>query len=213
VSKWPWLKVFAGFSAVIFMVSLGYWITDHKTAVSPSAHLSEVLPAVESGAIVKNKRLQDPGAALIWLLEALSTSEPELTVTESSRVMYNGRLSWKRAILKGISGDIEGMAAVLEASRKSLIQEFNYQLLLNSEPGRGNLSFLLIDGFEVVVVANFAVAGVKPAPKPESRLPQLAIVIDDLGRSLESAADFAALDIPLTFAVFPKPVDSSENIN
>jgi len=208
VSKWPWLKVFAGFSAVVFLVSLGYWITDHKTAVSPSAHLSEVLPVVGSGAIVKNERLQDPGAALIWLLEALSASEPELTVTESSRVMYNGRLSWKRVILKGISGDIEGMAAVLEASRKSLIQEFNYQLLLSSEPDRGNLSFLLIDGFEVVVVANFAVAGVKPAPKPESRLPQLAIVIDDLGRSLESAADFADLDIPLTFAVFPKLPES-----
>jgi polysaccharide deacetylase 2 family uncharacterized protein YibQ len=208
VSKWPWLKVFAGFSAVIFLVSLGYRITDHKTAVPPSARLSEVLPAVESDAIVKKERLQDPSAALVWLLEALSASEPELAVTESSRVMYNGRLSWKRVLLQGISSDIENLAAVLEASRKTLIQEFNYQLLLSCEPGRGNLSFLMIDGFEVVVVANFIAAGLKSASKPESRLPQLAIVIDDLGRSLESAADFAALDIPLTFAVFPKLSES-----
>ncbi len=208
MSRRQWLKVFAGFSAVIFLVSLGYWIADHKTAVSPSARLSKVLPVVESDVIVEKDRLQDPGAALTWLLETLSASEPGLTVTESYRVMYNGRLSWKRVILKGLSRDIKSLAAVLEASRKSLIKEFNYQLLLSSEPDRGNLSFLLIDGFEVVVVANFTVAGSESDSKPELRLPQLAIVIDDLGRSLESASEFAALDIPLTFAVFPKLPES-----
>ncbi len=204
MSKWPWLKLVAGFSAVIFLVSLGYLIAERRSAVLPAPRL----PAIAVEKNVQKEQLQDPVAALDRLLEALVVSDPGLTVSESSRVMYNGRLSWKRVLLKGFSSDIGRLAAALESSRKTLIQKFNYQLLLNSEPDRGNLSFLLIDGFEVVVVANFAAFVKKSDQKPESRLPQLAIVIDDLGRSLESAADFAALDIPLTFAVFPKLPES-----
>lgn len=204
MTKWQWLKVLAGFSAVIFLVSLGYRIADHKTAVAPSAHLSEALPAGESAAIVKKNGLQDPGAALIWLLQELSVSEPGLIYTESSRLMHNGRLSWRRIILQGACRGIGALTDILEASRQTLMQKFNYQLLLSSDPDRGDLTFLLVDGSEVVVVANFTAAGVKSDLQPELKLPQLAIVIDDLGRSLESAADFAALDIPLTFSVFPK---------
>jgi len=208
VSKWPWLKLVAGLSAVIFLVCLGYLIADRRCAVSPVSRLPKALPAATPDKTVQREQLQDPDAALVWLLEELAAGEPGLTVSETSRIMYNGRLAWKRVILKGISSDIESLAAVLEASRKTLSQEFDYQILLSSEPDRGNLSFLLIDGFEVVVVASFAAAGVKSDRQPESRLPRLAVVIDDLGRSLESAADFAALDIPLTFAVFPKLPES-----
>ena len=204
MSKWPWLKLVAGLSAVIMLVSLGYVIAERRSAVLPAP----CLPAIAAEKIVSKEQLQDPDVALSWLLEALLASEPGLKVTESSRIMYNGRLSWKRLILKGISSDIKTLAAILESSRRTLIQEFNYQLLLSSEPDRGNLSFLLIDGFEVVVVASFVAAGVKSDPKPEPKPPQLALVIDDLGRSLKSAADFAALGIPLTFAVFPKLPES-----
>ncbi len=208
MSKWLWIKLAAGLSVVILLVSLGYLIADRGSAVSSVSRSPAAVPLAVSDKIVQKEQLQDPDAALSWLLAALAASEPGLTVKELSRVMYNGRLSWKRVLLQGVSSDIENLSGILESSRKTLIQEFNYQLLLSCEPGRGSLSFLLIDGFEVVVVANFIAAGVKSDPKPESKLPQLAIVIDDLGRSLKSAADFAALDIPLTFAVFPKLPES-----
>ena len=46
------------------------------------------------------------------------------------------------------------------------------------------------------------------AVDPEPNRPQLAIVIDDFGQSLESAENFASLPISLTFAVFPKLYNS-----
>lgn len=51
---------------------------------------------------------------------------------------------------------------------------------------------------------------VPPFPKPRPGWPVLAIVIDDLGSSVEQAAAFAEIPIPLTFAVLPDGQASRE---
>ncbi len=207
--KWPWLKVVVGISAVIFLLSLGYLIGRQRSPVKPVDLVSEKpVTSISAKELPVQDRLRDPADALSWLLAALVSGDPGLKITESSLTMHNGRLSWKRVHLKGDSDDVKKLVAILESSRKSLLQEFNYQLLLSCDPDRGNLSFLLLDGFEVVVVANFVTVDLYPERQTATRLPRVAIVIDDLGRSLKSAADFAALDIPLTFAVFPELPES-----
>ncbi|RLB73801.1 MAG: hypothetical protein DRH03_02755, partial [Deltaproteobacteria bacterium] len=93
MSKWLWIKLAAGLSVVILLVSLGYLIADRGSAVSSVSRSPAAVPLAVSDKIVQKEQLQDPDAALSWLLEALVVSEPGLTVKESSRVMYNGRLS------------------------------------------------------------------------------------------------------------------------
>lgn len=209
MSKQHRLKILGCLCAAIFLITLGFLAAGHRAAVPLPVRLAEELPVTASEKVtVQKEELQNPDAALSWLFEVMVSSEPALKVTESSRVMYNGSLSWKRVWLKGVSGDIKNLAAILESSRVTLLQDFNYQLLMSCELDRGSLNFLLIHGSEVAVVANFIAAGLKVDLKSEPECPKLAIVIDDLGRSLKSAVDFASLDIPLTFAVFPKLSES-----
>jgi polysaccharide deacetylase 2 family uncharacterized protein YibQ len=84
-----------------------------------------------------------------------------------------------------------------------LAREFNLRFLAHLDESGGILDFLILDGDKVVVVGRSVVESENLALKPDSTRPHLAIVIDDLGRSLASAAEFVALPLPLTFAVFP----------
>ncbi len=171
-------------------------------AAQPSANVAEV--AVKSRPQTEKLETRSPEPALSWLLDGLAAVDPQLVFNRSSRVMHNGRLSWKRIWLKGVAGKPEALAGFLERARENFSWNFNYRLLFSSDASRGNLNFLVLDGLEVVVVASFTAATPEPEPRPGSKRPRLAIVIDDLGRSLENAARFAALPLPLTFAVFPK---------
>ncbi len=210
MSKWPGLKVVAGLSAAIFLLGLGYLIGRQRFSVKPAVPVSENQASILAKEPPVKEKLRDPGAALSWLLTALRSGAPGLRYAESSRIMSNGRLSWKQLQLKGFSDDIKKTAAILESARKALARKFNYQLLLACDLERGKLNFLLLDGFAVVVVADFVAAdlNLNPEPPTAARRPRVAIVIDDLGRSMQSAADFADLDLPLTFAVFPKLPES-----
>jgi len=151
-----------------------------------------------------DKRPQTSTLAVNWLLEGFIAVDPKLVFESDFRVTHNGRSVRERIWLKGVTCDLEALTGFLERTRANLKWDFNYSLLISSDANRGRLDFLVLDGFEVVVVANFTVARFQPVPVPGNDRPQLAIVIDDLGRSLENAARFAALPLPLTFAVFPK---------
>ncbi|MCK5915440.1 MAG: divergent polysaccharide deacetylase family protein [Deltaproteobacteria bacterium] len=204
------LKIAACLGAGILLFFTGYTIAG-QIAAPPETQLIESLPTLlaEQESVVQGpEMLADPAGALAWLLENLIATEPTLSVEQSTRVITNPQISWKQVRLKGGTCDVKALTEVLESSRKALIQDFNYLLLVNSDPSRGNLNFLMIDGFEAVVIANFVVVDFKSPVEPESNRPQLAIVIDDLGRSLESAENFASLPMSLTFAVFPKLYNS-----
>ena len=138
------------------------------------------------------------------MLDGLTAVDPKLVFESDCRVIYDDRSALERVWLKGVACDLEALTGFLERARTNLDWDFKYRLLISSDANRGRLDFLILDGFEVVVVANFTVARFQPVPVPANDRPQLAIVIDDLGRSLENAARFAALPLPLTFAVFPK---------
>ncbi|MCK5681336.1 divergent polysaccharide deacetylase family protein [bacterium] len=191
-----------GVGALLFILT--YLVIGSRVEVQPETQLSGAGQGLLGKKELVAGELRDPDVALAWLLEGLLVSEPTLSVEHSSRVMSNGKFSWKRVWLKGVTCDINALADILELSRKTLRDEFNYQLLLSSDPNRGSLGFLIVDGYEVVVVANFIAPVQQPVLELEPDRPQLAIVIDDLGRSLECAADFASLPMSLTFAIFPQ---------
>jgi len=153
--------------------------------------------------------LWDPATGLPWLIEGLLARDPGLKVEPSSRIIHNGSQAWKQIWLKGDAGDLKTVADFLENSRKSLKRKFNCHFLINFDEDHGSLRFLVLDGFEVVVVASLTARNFRPHHVTETGQPKLAIIIDDFGRSLDSAEKFASLALPLTFAVFPKLSTSS----
>ncbi len=209
--RWPALKHLllksAGYLSVgmilMFLGRPGFcgWV-ESSSAAQLSAEKPVLAPKQEP--LSEEPEKLSPAPALSWLLDGLTAIDPQLVFKRSTRIMHNGRFSWERIWLKGVTGKSKALAGFLERARENLNWNFNYHLLLSSNANRGSLNFLILDGFEVVVVANFTAAIPQPEPRPESKPPRLAIVIDDLGRSLENAARFAALPLPLTFAVFPK---------
>ena len=137
------------------------------------------------------------------LEKKLATSQPAKVIDRHWEVMHNGAHEWIRVRLQGEYQDLENLAQVLDAYRALLLRDFNLRILIHLDRSSGTLKLLILDGEEVVVVGSFIPASEELIAGPEFVRPQLAIVIDDLGHNLESAAKFTALPLPLTFAVFP----------
>ncbi len=207
------LLKFAGYlSAGIILLALCCPVSASRVVSSDTTQLSAGVPVIseKQESSSHDQGSQTPALALNWMLAGFTAVDPKLVFESDSRIMSNGRLSWERIRLKGVTCDLEALTGFLECARENLNWDFNYRLLISSDANRGHLNFLVLDGFEVVIVANFAAVSFQPAPAPKSDRMQLAIVIDDLGRSLKNAARFAALPLPLTFAIFPKLRNSRE---
>ncbi len=137
------------------------------------------------------------------LEKQLLISQPAIVVLRDWEKMRNGSHEWTRVRLKGECRDVAALGQLLESCKVFLDRESTFRLLAHLDESGGVLNFLILDGDEVVVVGNFIVETDKLALESEAVRPRVAIVVDDLGCSLKRAAEFAALPLPLTFAVFP----------
>ena len=159
-------------------------------------------PASHS-ALVSPQSREDLAKVLNRLEKRLVVGQSAVVVAQHWEAMRSGPHEWTRVRFQGEYHDLETLAQVLEVYRELLAQEFNLRFLLSLDRGGGVFNLLIMNGEEVVVVGSFVAASQDLISEPEPARPRLAIVIDDFGHSLESAAEFAALPLPLTFAIFP----------
>ena len=141
--------------------------------------------------------------ALAGMEKRVVACQPPIVVSRHLEIMRSGSHEWSRVKMQGECHDLDFLEQVLEAEKEVLVRDFNLRILAHLDRSAGALNFLIIDGEEVVVVGSFAAPSQEPILEEEPRRPQLAIVIDDMGHNLESAAAFTALPLPLTFAIFP----------
>ena len=146
---------------------------------------------------------EDLAKTLNRLEKRLAVGQSAMVIDRHWEAMRNGPHEWTRVRFQGEYQDLETLVQVLEVYRELLAREFNLRILICLDRSSGVLNLLILDGEEVVVVGSFVAASQELITRPEPARPRLAIVIDDLGHSLESAAEFAALPLPLTFAIFP----------
>ncbi len=146
---------------------------------------------------------KDLSKVLQRLNEKLLGCQPSIVVDQRWQVMRNGSHEWARVRFQGECRDFETLVPVLSSYKELLARDFNLRVLIHPERKAGVLNFLILDGEEVVVVGSFSASKQELILEPEVVRPQLAIVIDDMGHSLERAAEFTVLPLPLTFAIFP----------
>ncbi len=184
-----------------FFFYLGYLIAGRPTSPElDTRRLPVSRPAFESHQSRGREALEK---VLNRLEKQLAACQPAIVLGRDWEIMRNGSHEWTRVRLRGECQDIAALGQVLESCKELLTQNFNLRALSHLDKSSGTLDLLILDGEEVVVVGSFVIAGAELTLVPEPARPRLAIVIDDLGRSLESAAEFATLPLPLTFAVFP----------
>ncbi len=199
--KKRWLLVVLSFGGAAFFFYLGYLIADRSALPTPeSSRLAVSQPVVESH---QGRGRESLEKVLSRLERQLAVCQPSIVVSRDWELMRNGSHEWTRVRLQGECQDITALRQVLEPCEAFLAREFNLRFLAHLDKNGGTLDLLILDGDKVVVVGSFVLKSEKLALQPDPSRPYLAIVIDDLGRSLESAAAFAALPLPLTFAVFP----------
>ena len=154
--------------------------------------------------IVKEPRSrEDLSTVLARLDKKLIKCQSATVVDQRWEVMHNGSHEWVRVRFQGEYQNLETLQPILDSYRELLAREFNLRVLIYLDKNSGSLNLLILDREEVVVVGSFIAPTQKLILEPEVVRPQMAIVIDDMGLSLESAAEFTALPLPLTFAIFP----------
>ena len=188
-----------GGAALFFF--LGYLVAD-RLALKPDKPIRQLVsrPLLVS----RQPRVREELAkALNRLEKRLAVGQSAIVIDRHWEVMRNGPHEWTRVRLQGKYQELETLLQMLEASREVLARDFNLQVLIHLDRSSGVLNLLVLDAEEVVIVGSFDVVSKELISGPELARPRLAIVIDDLGRSLEIAAEFTTLPLPLTFAVFP----------
>lgn len=189
-----------GGAALLFF--LGYLVADRSAIRSLESGRQ---PISHPDFVVQQPSSREELVKVLNRLEKILVGfQPAKIIDRHWEEMHNGLYGWTRVRLQGEYQDLESLAQVLETCRGLLLRDYNLRVLIYLDRSSGILSLLILDGEEVVVLGSFLPAGEERVAEPELVRPRLAIVIDDLGRSLESAAEFAALPLPLTFAVFPK---------
>ena len=148
--------------------------------------------------------------ALAGMEKRVAACQPPIVVSRQWEIMRSGTHEWSRVKLQGQYHDLDFLEQVLEVEKEVLVRDFNLQILTHLDRNAGVLNLLILDGEEVVVVGSFVGPSQELVLEAKSDRPRLAIVIDDLGRNLESAAELAALPLPLTFAVFPRLKNSTK---
>ncbi|HDS15606.1 MAG TPA: divergent polysaccharide deacetylase family protein [Proteobacteria bacterium] len=195
-----WLGLVLGIAGAALFFLLGYLLAERRFA--------EVLPAPDSrvsAECLRNAQPQDHNkleTALGRLLQKINLSRAAQVNRQNWQRLRSGVLEWSRLRMDGVCFDPELLRLVLQSAKEFLGRDFALRLLFSYDNEGGISSFLLLDGETVVTIGTFITA--KSLVEPGLRRPRLAIVIDDLGLSLSSAAEFAAISLPLTFAVLPR---------
>ena len=179
----------------------GYLIAERL--FSPSLEPCRQSLSHSAPAIKNSLTREDLSKVLKRLDKKLVSCQPAIVVDQRWELMRNGLHEWARVRLQGECQDLETLESLLISCKELLVQDFNLRVLIHLDSDSGTLNLLILDGEEVVVVGSFVTPSPSPVMEPEVVRPQLAIVIDDMGLSLERAAEFTALPLPLTFAIFP----------
>ena len=147
--------------------------------------------------------------ALAGMEKRVAACQPPIVVSRRWEIMRSGTHEWSRVKLQGECHDLDFLELLLEVEKEVLARDFNLRILIHLDENTGVLNLLILDGEEVVVVGSFIGSSQEPVLEAKPDRPRLAIVIDDLGRNLERAAELAALPLPLTFAIFPRLENST----
>ncbi|MBN2707047.1 MAG: divergent polysaccharide deacetylase family protein [Deltaproteobacteria bacterium] len=195
-----WLGLALGIAGAALFFFLGYLLAERR--------FSEVLPA--PGSRVSPELFQETRprvrneleTALGRLLQKINLSRAAQVNRQYWQLMHSGALEWSQLRFDGVCLEPELLRLVLQSAKEFLGRDFALRLLFSYDKEGGISSLLLLDGEHVVAVGTFITARSLVEPGPQR--PRLAVVIDDLGLSLSSAAEFAAISLPLTFAVLPR---------
>ena len=196
--RWPVIVGCLVTSALLF--SLGYLVAERPSL--PSLESSRQLQIHSASAPQNHLTREDLSTVLARLDKKLVNCQSATVVDQRWEVMCNGSYEWARVRFQGEYQDLETLLPILDSYRELLAREFNLRVLIYLDKNSGSLNLLILDCEEVVVIGNF-IAPSQKLIEPEVVRPQMAIVIDDMGLSLKSAAEFTALPLPLTFAIFP----------
>ncbi len=124
--------------------------------------------------------------------------------TQCWEELRDGELCWWRLVLKGRCR--KAAAGTGAAALRSRLRRDYPGLVMLFAPAseRAAGSLLLLAGERVVLIAELLCPRFSEPRSSSRKRPQLALIIDDMGRNLESARQLAAVPLPLTFAVFPR---------
>jgi len=189
-------------AALFFLLG---WLAAGKGRLKPAARVAT--PALAplhspSEAPVSRARLARVAAELARRLSAVLP--PEETVSERWEMVRDGDGAWNRVRLTGRYRDLKPFFRTgLEEFRQAHRPEGHFDCLAALDPVSRVFTLLLLSGRRVVLIAELAPLAPPPDAMEIGGGPQIAIIIDDMGRSLAVARELAAIDLPLTFAVFP----------
>lgn len=199
--KRQWLVVVGCLAGAALFFFLGYLATERSVAPPLDSCKQEqphLVPVKQ-----KLRTRSDLNIVLNRLDEKLLSCQPAIVINQRWEAMHNGSHEWDRARFQGEYQELETLMPVLISYKELLAKDFNLRVLLHIDRNSGAFNLLILDGEEVVAIGSFIASIKEPISTPVVVRPQLAIVIDDMGHSLKSAAVFTALPLPLTFAVFP----------
>ncbi|NPA25710.1 MAG: hypothetical protein GXO34_07785, partial [Deltaproteobacteria bacterium] len=181
---------------------LGYLLAGSFYPADFSGPLSEpVVKSQETGPVlICRQRL---GEAVELLVKRLQATRAVVDFVRQRETMRDGSLSWDLIHLSGQYHDQRLLLQGLSEIRKTFKREFSLVCLVAVDPGNGICNLLVLSGRKVVLVGEFSPARSRVPAAKAVRGPRLALIIDDMGRSLKVAREFSDLPLPLTFAIFP----------
>ncbi len=144
-----------------------------------------------------------PGEAARLLEKRLQATRAVVDLARQRETLREGGLSWELVHLSGQYHNLRLLLQGLSEIRKTLKRDFSLACLVAVDPGNGICNLLLLSGRKVVLAGEFFPAQPRLPAAPAVSAPRLALIIDDMGRSLKVAREFSALPLPLTFAIFP----------
>ena len=197
---------FLGLVAAALFFLLGWLLAGRAKPVQVAAPASLELrrgqnrPRTEEG--VSRPQLARMAEELVRRLSGCLP--PKGDIAEDWEEVRDGSGSWERVRLSGRYRSLKPFfSSGLKVFRETLQRDARLDCLAATDPVSGVFTLLLISGDRVVLIAELTSLRPPPVLMEQGGRPQIAIIIDDMGRSLKVARELAALDLPLTFAVFP----------
>ena len=194
---------FLGLGAAALLFYLGWLAASRQASGLVEKAAGRKLERVRSPEQPDSRQRLDRAAEI--LAETLSVSlSPADGVQKWREHIRDGNGSWEQLHLSGKYRDLKPFFRdALAGLRETLARDFDFDCLAATDPVSGIFTILLISGHRVVLIGEFSSLTPPPEPVALGRGPQIAIIIDDMGRSLKVARQLAELELPLTFAVFP----------
>jgi polysaccharide deacetylase 2 family uncharacterized protein YibQ len=196
---------FLGLAAAILCFFLGWLAASRQMPVRKEQTAFRELEQIRPGGSPADNLRPQLARAAELLQERLSAclAAPD-GVEKRCETVRDGSGSWEQIHLGGKYRNLEPFfASGLAGLRETFEHDFQFDCLAATDPVSGIFTVLLISGDRVVLIGEFSPLVPPPEPVALGRGPQIAIIIDDMGRSLKVARQLADIELPLTFAVFP----------